>query len=121
MAAALVLALVVQMIKPETVNVLSYQQTYDEIGEPEGETITETAVDVIVAPGATDDLSSSRPEGVSVAYTLHFPKTWTGSLRGCKVRVRGEVYTVIGDPQPYTLTNTPTPYYLPCEVTRADG
>lgn len=121
MAAAQGLAQVVAMIRPETVYVIKTETTYDDLGEPTEGGTTETAVKVIVAPGSTEQFDATRPNGVSVAYTLHFPKTWAESLRGLKVKVRGEVYTVIGDPQPYTAANTPTPYWLPCEVTRADG
>lgn len=109
------------MIKTETVTVIAPDVERDDLGEPTGQAATETDVDVVVAPGSTDSLGSERPDGVEVAYTLHFPKTWTASLRGCSVRVRGEAYGVIGDPQPYTAANTPTLFWLPCEVGRADG
>lgn len=109
------------MIKSETVYVIKAETAYDDLGEPTEDGAAETAVNAIVAPGATEQLDASRPNGVSVAYTLHFPKTWTESLRGLKVRVRGEVYGVVGDPQPYTAANAPMAYNLPVEVTRADG
>lgn len=109
------------MISPETVTVISDGLEYDDLGEPVGGTATETDVSAVVAPGATGDLGSDRPEGVKVAYTLHFPKTWTASLRGCKVRVRGELYSVVGDPQAYTAENTPGKWNRPVEVTRTDG
>ena len=38
-------------------------------------TYKSTTVDnVLVSPSGTNDLEASRPEGVTVAYTLHFPK-----------------------------------------------
>lgn len=84
----------------------------------------ETSVDdVLVAPGArTDVVDSNRPDGVEVAWTLHFPKTFSGSLRGASVSVRGEPKArVIGDPKPFTLANTPTRWHMPVELERVDG
>lgn len=85
--------------------------------------VSETVDDVLVAPGPRTDIpDTDRPEGTVVAWNLHFPKTFTGSLRGARVRVRGGApCPVIGDPQPYTLENTPTRWHLPVEVARADG
>ena len=79
--------------------------------------------DVLVIPGPRQDVvESNRPDGVEVAFNLHFPKTFTGSLRGAKVSVRGgEPMDVIGDPQPFTLANTPTRWWMPVEVGRVDG
>lgn len=48
-------------------------------------------------PGATSELDASRPDGTEVAYTLCFPKSFTASLKGCRVNVRGTEYRVIGD------------------------
>ena len=50
-----------------------------------GEAVSETVPGVVIAPGATADMEASRPEGVTVAYTLHFPKTYTATLEGCSV------------------------------------
>lgn len=85
---------------------------------------SKTVDDVLVAPGATSDLEASRPEGVTVAYTLHFPKTFTGSLEGCIVTLpapwAGD-YRVVGDPHPYIDANTPTKWHIPVEVEAAHG
>lgn len=85
---------------------------------------SKTVDDVLVAPGATSDLEASRPEGVTVAYTLHFPKTFTGSLEGCIVTLpvpwAGD-YRVVGDPHPYIDANTPTRWHIPVEVEAAHG
>ena len=88
-------------------------------------TYTSTTVnDVLVAPGATNDLEASRPEGVTVAYTLHFPKTFTDSLEGCLITLpapwAGD-YRVIGDPRCYIDANTPTRWHTPVEVEAAHG
>lgn len=84
----------------------------------------ETVDDVLVAPGAAADMEAARPDGVVVALTLHFPKGYTSSLRGCKVVVGAPysgTYRVIGDPQPYMDENTPTRWNRPVEVEAADG
>lgn len=80
--------------------------------------------DVLIAPGATDELEASRPEGVSVAYTLHFPKTYMQSLEGCEVELHAPysgTYRVIGNPQPYMDANTPTRWHMPVEIEAAHG
>ena len=79
---------------------------------------------VLVSPGATELLEASRPEGVSVDYTLHFPKAFTGSLEGCTVTLPepwSGTYKVIGDPKPYIDGNTPTSWDRPVEVEVAHG
>ena len=86
----------------------------------------ETVSDVLVAPGATADLEASRPEGVQVAFTLHFPKTWTQSLEGCEVELpapwdAGNPYQVIGSPAAYMGENTPTRWHMQAEVESAHG
>lgn len=110
------------MIFGETVTVIRPSVALDELGEPvEGEPERETVENVLVAPGATTDMDETRPQGVSVAFTLHFPKGYGKSLRGCSVEVRGTVYEVVGDPQPYTEANVPGQWSMPVEVTRHDG
>lgn len=100
----------------------------DRLGAPiYGEPTPETVAGVLVAPGATADLDASRPEGVTVDYTLHFPKGYTSSLEGCSVYLPapwGNLETpfhVIGNPTPYMDENTPTPWHIPVEVERAHG
>lgn len=78
--------------------------------------------DVLVAPGPRTDVDGPiRPDGVEVTFNLHFPKTFTGSLRGAEIVVRGDSFDVIGDPRPYTLANTPTRWNMPVEVTNVQG
>lgn len=110
------------LIQGEAVTVIRRETVRDELGEPvEVVETREELADVVVAPGATEDLDESRPEGVSVAFTLCFPKTYDESLRGCSVVVRGTEYDVVGDPQHYTEGNTPGPWNLTVEVGRVDG
>ena len=88
-------------------------------------TYTEETVDnVLVSPGTTMDMEAARPEGVTVAYTLHFPKTFTGDLQGCLIVLPAPwagTYRVVGAPGAYIDANTPTPWHMPVEVERADG
>lgn len=109
-------------IKPEQVVVIRPVETgRDSMNAPIYEWAEEPPVAVVVAPGATADLGASRPEGVTVSFTLHFPKSYAESLRGCRVRVRGGEYRVIGDPWPYTPENTPGAYNRPAEVEAVHG
>ena len=110
------------MIFGETVTVIRPVVTRDELGEPvEDEPTREAVENVLVAPGSTADMDETRPQGVSVVFTLHFPKGYGKPLRGCSVEVRGGAYEVVGDPQPYTESNVPGPWSMPVEVTRHDG
>lgn len=104
------------LIPTEPVTVVRPTVERDDLGEP-----TREEVRCVVCPGATSDMDATRPEGVTVAYTLHFPKTYSGSLRGCSVEVRGTRYDVVGDPQRTTDAATPGPWNLAVEVTRTDG
>ena len=75
----------------------------DELGNPTRSwSEPETVGDVLVGAGPTaDSHEANRPDGVTVAYTLVFPRGWTGSLRGRQVRVPGDAdwYSVVGDPK----------------------
>lgn len=77
--------------------------------------------DVIVTPGQRDDIDdSARPAGVRVFWSLIWPKTFTGSLAGCRVIIRGgEPLKIIGDPQPFA--HAPTRWNRPSEAGRTDG
>lgn len=108
-------------IRGTTVTVLTpTSSTVDRFNEPvPGEPIATTVGNVLVAPGATESLEATRPDGVTVALTLHFPKSFSGDLRGCNVVLTGEhagTYRVIGDPKPYMTQNTPTDWHMPVEV-----
>lgn len=93
----------------------------DDLGEPIEAGASREEVRCVVCPGATSDMDATRPDGVTVSYTLHFPKTYAGSLRGCSVEVRGTRYDVVGDPQRTTEAATPGPWNMAVEVARADG
>ena len=113
------------MIRGETVTVNRPYQT----GTDRFENIVygmtgESVGNVLIAPGSTELLDASRPEGAKVAYSLHFPKGYTGSLDGCTVTLPSPwsgTYKVIGDPRPYMDANTPTSWDRPVEVEAAHG
>ena len=108
-----------------TVVVVDSAEQLDRFGNPvAGTPITETVNDVLVAPGATTDLEAARPEGVSVNYTLHFPRGYSGNLEGCTVTLPepwSQTCRVIGNPKPYIDANTPTRWNLPVEVEVVHG
>lgn len=92
--------------------------------ETYGDPVCEVVEGVLVAPDETSNMVASRPDGTSTVLTLHFPKTYTASLRGCSVELPapwGGTYRVIGDPMPYMEENTPTPWNRPVRVEVAHG
>lgn len=113
------------MISGVTVTVKSPNPSgVDRFGNPVKSFVSSTVANVLVAPGATADLEASRPEGVTVDYTLHFPKTFTGDLEGCVITLpepwTGD-YAVVGKPGRYINANTPTPWNMQVEVVAAHG
>ena len=97
----------------------------DRLGTP---TVTgytrETVNNVLIEQGVTDSLEASRPDGVTVAYTLHFPKTYSEKLEGCNVELPAPwagVYRIVGDPRPLMDANTPTEWHMPAMVEAAHG
>lgn len=112
------------LIPSTTVTVLRPTTTgaTDPFGAPvEGEPVEETVDGVLLTPGETSDLDASRPDGVRVAYTVHFPKGYGKPLRGCSVVIEGKSYRVIGDPKPYMDEGTPGPWNMTAEVGAVDG
>ena len=109
------------LIPDEAVTVIRPTVERDDLGEPREAEASREEVRCVVCPGATSDMDATRPEGVTVSYTLHFPKTYAGSLRGCSVEVRGTRYDVVGDPQRTAEAATPGPWNMAVEVARADG
>lgn len=118
------------LIAGETVTVRTPTVGYDEHMEEVPSWSARPVENVVVTPGATSDvLDSARPSGTRVAFTLGFPKTFSKSLRGCRVVVRcpeggnedEHTYSVIGDPQPYTPENVPGPWNYTAEVEAVDG
>lgn len=112
------------MIIGETVTLERYTTGQpDAMGDPVLIPATENIENVLVQPGATDDLpASTRPDGITVVYTLHFPKGLESyDFRGCRIEVRGDWMEVVGDPTYYAPENTPGAWNYPVEVRRCDG
>lgn len=116
----------VQLIQGESVTVLTPTYTYDEHMNEVEEWSEQTVENVVVAPtsasASSGDVSdTARPHGTKAILNLGFPKTFDASLRGCHVIVRGREYAVVGDPQPNTLANCPTPWWYSARVEAVDG
>ena len=77
----------VSLIPTEAVTVIRPTVERDDLGEPIEAGASREEVRCVVCPGPTSDMDATRPEGVTVSCTLHFPKTYAGSLRGCAVEV----------------------------------
>lgn len=104
----------------EKVTVIRTFKTYKD-GYPVSGQKTDIVSNVLVRPGATTDLNeSNRPDGVVVAFTLCFPKTYKQDLSGADVVIDGRNYSVIGDPQP-CCGNCPTAWNRNVEVSAVNG
>ena len=111
-----------RLLTGESVLVLTPAVSYDEYNNENIEWQSVTVQNVVVAPATTtDEDDTARPHGTKAKYTLAFPKTFTGSLRGCRVSVRGQEFEVIGDPMPNTAENCPTSWWLKVEVQDVEG
>ena len=111
------------MMIGETVTVITRSKSgVDAFREPVYTRQRIAVPNVLVAPKTTQDLNGSlRLAGDTSAVELHFPKTFTGSLAGALVEVRGVQYQVDGAPIPYTEANTPLAWWLPVTGVRVDG
>lgn len=69
---------------------------------------SERVENVLVAPAGTENVENHvRTMGDKAGLQFHFPKTFTGSLRNCRIRYGDRVWEVEGDPQPYLNHLTP--------------
>lgn len=95
----------------------------DAFGMPVSVESTEIVDDVLIAPGSEQNSSdSTHPEGITVAYTLYFPRSWQfNSLRGALITIDDIDYTVIGDPRPYKGGVQPTRWNLVVQVSDRRG
>lgn len=110
------------MISGETVRVAHVSGAVDwTLGEEPTYDEPVDVANVVVVPSTEGESDHLRPDGVRVAYTLHFPRGYARSLRGAKVTVRGDECRVIGDPRPYTEANVRGPWTMPVQVGRSDG
>lgn len=56
----------------------------------------------LLAPGTPEGIGSDRPDGARIEATAHFPRGYSGALRGAQVSADGSRWlSVVGDPQPY--------------------
>lgn len=112
------------MIHGEDVFVIRFDESsIDDFGEPIKSELEPEQVHVIVDPSSSGESatghevdSDGRNQSADIVFTLHFPKTYTESLKDAKVIVRGIECRVIGDPQPYTPANCPGKYNRPAKV-----
>lgn len=94
----------------------------DDLNNPVYDWMETRVENVLVAPGATNDaMESTRPDGVTVDYTLYFPKTFKGVLDHGMVCIRDEWLWVVGSPRPFANVNCPTQWNMTAEVTRVNG
>lgn len=76
---------------------------------------------VLVAPSSSQDLGAERPDGEATIVTFHFPKTYTGELKGCLIGWKGSWWEVVGDPQPYSKDSTPGVWNRPVQARLVEG
>lgn len=101
--------------------------TFNRLGMPvSGVPVEEVVPGVLVTPGATADMDASRPDGVTVACTLHLPKAYTSSVEGCRVMLpepwhEEDGYRVVGRPLAYMPGNTPGRWNRAVELEVAHG
>lgn len=110
-------------MKGETVTVLTRTQTgVDEGNNPTYEQSARNVSDVLVSPSDNADSSDAiRPDGVEIVLTALFPRTYAGSLRGSDVRVRGDLYHVVGDPIAVDGGMRPTRWNRTVNLSRSEG
>lgn len=78
--------------------------------------------DVLAAPASTQDVEGTiRPNGDEITMDFYIPKTYTASLRGRQIHHQGNIYEVIGDPQPYPEENTPTRWNRVAHARKIEG
>jgi hypothetical protein len=96
------------------------QSGTDRYGKPVWTDSDQVVSNVLVAIGSSKNVSdSNRPAGVVVAYTLYFPKSYTGELTWKDVTVRGHRCNVIGNPDRWA--DSPNEWNMEVEVTKTDG
>lgn len=80
-----------------------------------------TVRNVLVAPTSSQDLGAERPDGAATIVTFHFPKTYTGSIKGSLIGWGGSWWEVIGDPRPYSKDSTPGVWNRPVQARLVEG
>ena len=90
----------------------------DRLGNKVHEHAQSTAVDgCLFAPGISQDLAASKPEGVKVSATVFFPRGWSSRLRGALVSTDEKRWLkVVGDPLEYPCEMLPKGFPYSCAV-----
>lgn len=112
------------MIQGESVEVWAPEETgRDALNNPTTSWGLEAVVpNVLVAPADSADVENSiRNGGDLVVWALHFPKTYSGSLRGRRLKIRGKLYKVEGDPVAYQRELTPGSWDRPVRASLVEG
>ena len=104
----------VKVLRPKVVGI-------DSFGADVVEWVPERVGNVLFAPSATAALGVDRPRGSESRLTLHFPRSYTSSLRGCRVEAYGREWEVVGDPLPIPAVAGSIPWDRPVEAVRVDG
>lgn len=105
----------------EPVNIITIERTLDELGEVTDERETVQALDALVCPASSSDLSADRPNGDRIDYRVHFKRNFDANLKGALIEVRGKRCRVLGDPKRLTDENTPTGFNLSANVEVCNG
>lgn len=80
----------------------------DEFNAPQYAWELETVENVLPAPLSSENVENHmRTYGDRTGMQFHFPKTYTKSLRNCRIHYQDKVWEVEGDPQAYLAQNTP--------------
>lgn len=112
------------MLKGEQVVVLRPSKTAGS-GKYNAQTVKweDEPVDGVLLGTATpaDVQDSTLPNAVSIDLTAYFPRGYSQSLRGCRIRARDRVWQVVGDPIPFDGGITPTRWNLAVNLHRTDG
>ena len=112
------------LIRGEQIEVWQYVESgVDSFNSPIKSWVIESIVEnVLVDPGNAEDLNGAlRRDGDENRITLYFPKKYTSSLRGRRVKVRGLEYVVEGDPIAYQVENTPTDWNRKATAVKVEG
>lgn len=83
----------------------------------------ETVDNVIVSPVASATVSTPLSgQALEASHACYFPRSWAfHRLRGALVGIRGRVFTVLGDPEPFTAGLSPTGWYVEALVKEREG
>lgn len=110
------------MFETETVTLRVPRTATDAHGNPSPDGYDDVDVPGVLAqPGPSSDLDATRPEGVRVDMTFHWPRADHRDLRGALVDYGGRTYRVVGDPQPYPDGSVPGPWDRTVETEACDG